>query len=874
MPKVHALFAAAILLASATAFSAPVSFGNNQYTFIEGSGTGTITVIREVAIGLPLTLNYSWKYAGPSSASFPHDSGTLTFGAQESSKTIDITIPNDNVYTWWYHASYDGAHLAGALKVSTLDGKDSSTVVFTVLDDDPLPVVGGPAEITIPEGDSGTTAIPVHFTLSAPFVIDEPFFSVGYVTAGGTADASDVSITNSGGPLDYIINVKGDFTAERDEIAIVTFHLGPASTLDIGHYDVRVHILNDDYNLDTPTPPIERGTTGAITLSTSVPSASTDHFTLTSSNPAAATVPAFVDVPAGSMIASMPVTGVAAGFATISVTLPPSRGSATFTTDVTVFQTSTLIFDRPAMTMSLGSLATVAAHLDPPPESLVSLVINNSRPSVVETPFTLRLDSAGQATFPVRALGIGTSTLSMTLPPEYGNSVATLRVDVTQPTGLAITSLSATSGPATGNQPVTLFGNDIKGRCTVTFDGVAALNTAVAANGSVSTFTPAHPAGKVHVGIRCGTREFTLADGYTYVAAPPHLTRIAPATGSVDGGTIVTAGGENLPRGRCSLWFGDAPATTLVNLQATEMTAIAPAHAAGAVAVTLRCDGNPSTLNDVFVFTGQEPPAEIAAVIPSAAAPGERVTINGSRFRVGDAISFGGTAGIGMTTAPDQHVITVPEVAGQLTITLRDADGRSVTAPFTVAAPAATQLVSAPAKVTIGAEFVVNGAGFRPSHSFVLGGATLPAVVVAPAFAILRVPQTMQPQATTFAVKDGSGAQVASRPMEAVASGVAVESVTPQCVSTEGGPLVTIKGRGFEPGAVVTFGIADGTEVVARDANTIIARAPASSGVREATVTVTNPSLDSGQLTNTFQYRWPASQCGASKHRAISSRAH
>src|SRR5207237_9600651 len=106
---------------------------------------------------------------------------------------------------------------------------------------------------------------------------------------------------------------------------------------------------------------------------------------------------------------------------------------------------------------------------------------------------------------------------------------------------------------------------------------------------------------------------------------------------------------------------------------------------------------------------------------------------------------------------------------------------------------------------------------------------------------------------------DGGGARVASGPRDVVASGAAVESVTPQCVSTEGRALVTINGRGFEPGAVVTFGIADGTEVVVRDANTIIARVPASSGVREATVTVTNPSLDSGQLTNTFQYRWPAS---------------
>ena len=114
---------------------------------------------------------------------------------------------------------------------------------------------------------------------------------------------------------------------------------------------------------------------------------------------------------------------------------------------------------------------------------------------------------------------------------------------------------------------------------------------------------------------------------------------------------------------------------------------------------------------------------------------------------------------------------------------------------------------------------------------------------------------------------------MASRAMEAIASGVAVESSTPPCVSTEVGPLVTIRGSGFQPGAVVVFGAADATGVVVRDANTIVARVPASSGVIEATITVINPSLDSGQLTNGFQYRWPASACGPPKHRAISSRA-
>jgi len=107
-----------------------------------------------------------------------------------------------------------------------------------------------------------------------------------------------------------------------------------------------------------------------------------------------------------------------------------------------------------------------------------------------------------------------------------------------------------------------------------------------------------------------------------------------------------------------------------------------------------------------------------------------------------------------------------------------------------------------------------------------------------------------------------------TRPIGVTSSGVAVESVTPPCVSTEGGAFVTITGSGFVPGAVVAFGVADGTETVVRDEHTITVRVPASSGVSDAVITVTNPSLESGQLTDEFQYRWPDSACGKPRRRA------
>jgi len=124
----------------------------------------------------------------------------------------------------------------------------------------------------------------------------------------------------------------------------------------------------------------------------------------------------------------------------------------------------------------------------------------------------------------------------------------------------------------------------------------------------------------------------------------------------------------------------------------------------------------------------------------------------------------------------------------------------------------------------------------------------------------------MTPQSTNLTLQD-AGATVALRAIEVIATGVAVESATPSCISTDGGALITIRGNGFGPGAVVTFGAADGTGVEVRDAHTIVARAPSSSGVSDATITVINPSGDSGTLTGGFAYRFPDSACGPPRHR-------
>ena len=857
MMKRIALALACFTVASTLCAADPATsyfFEKQRYGFREGSGTGEVTVLRSGDVSKSGTATYSW-YLNPG----PSGSGSVTFGPNETSKSFTIPIPNDNYYT-------GGAY--GELQLYSPLGY--FTYAYLEVQEDELPPTITGSSVSVVEGNSGTTAVTVHFSLSAPLgnAAQTYLDFAGTATKGVDYAAPQAPVlAQHQTELDVVVNVIGDTLPEPDETIVVTLSIPAVFTELRGSGTIT--ILNDELIAD-PTLQIGRGDIGTFTVSTSVPSPVKDSIELKSEDPTIADVPASVDIPAGATSVAVPVTGLRAGVVAIDVKNPASRGGETVTTTVTVVESTALTFDPATLATSAGASTTVRAHLTPPPVAPLTLLILNSRPSVADVSTSVIFGKDGNGSFTVRALANGATDLSIKLPPEYGADTTRFHIDVSPPAGLSISSLSVKSGPAYGNQLVTLSGTNVKGRCGITFGGISALNTAIAANNAVSTYTPPHAAGAVDVAIRCGTAEFTLPGAYTYTAAPPRITGIAPAAGSTTGGTIVTAAGENLPRGRCALWFGDAPATTLTNVQATEISAIAPAHAAGLAAVTLRCGSDASTLNNAFLFGSDEPPATIAALNPPSGAPGDRVLVGGSRFRVDDTIAFGTLPAIDMSTAPNEHFVTVPDLAaGPVTMALRDAAGRSVSGPsFAVKTPSPAQITAAPAKVTPGAELVVNGAGFRPSFSFVLGGAALQRVVVTSTFAVLRVPKTLPPQTATLAINDAAGATLASTTMDVTPTGIAIESVTPSCISTDGGTLVTIRGSGFAPGAVVAFGAADGTEVVVSDANTIIARAPASSGVTDATVTVTNPSLESGQLTDAFQYRWPDSACGAGRHRA------
>ncbi|MFC3499621.1 IPT/TIG domain-containing protein [Micromonospora krabiensis] len=126
------------------------------------------------------------------------------------------------------------------------------------------------------------------------------------------------------------------------------------------------------------------------------------------------------------------------------------------------------------------------------------------------------------------------------------------------PTAVAPTAsaISPNSGPQAGGQPVTITGTGFVPNATlVAFDGVAATNVVVAADGSsLTAVTPPGTVGPAAVVVStAGGSAPALSYTYLAPAVTPRIESLTPEQGSTDGGTVVTVRGGGFVSGRTTV---------------------------------------------------------------------------------------------------------------------------------------------------------------------------------------------------------------------------------------------------------------------------------------------------------------------------------
>jgi hypothetical protein len=250
-----------------------------------------------------------------------------------------------------------------------------------------------------------------------------------------------------------------------------------------------------------------------------------------------------------------------------------------------------------------------------------------------------------------------------------------------------VSSISPAFGPVAGGTKVTITGTGFSASSTVTFGTAAAAIVGTPTTTSIVVTSPQAPGdlpGPQDVLVTTpppngGTSPAVQQDVFTYVGAPTIAANgVVPNSGPTTGGTPVTITGTGFVVGDpTAVAFDTTAATAVVVTSPTTITAVSPAHALGAVAVTVADDGGVATLANAFTYVAGP---SVIGISPTSGPPGggETVTIGGTNLCGATSVLFGSTPATITNISTDCTTLTVTEPPGTGTV------------PVTVTTPAGT----------------------------------------------------------------------------------------------------------------------------------------------------------------------------------------
>lgn len=426
---------------------------------------------------------------------------------------------------------------------------------------------------------------------------------------------------------------------------------------------------------------------------------------------------------------------------------------------------------------------------------------------------------------------------------------------------ISVGDIDPNFGPEAGGTDVTIIGTCFTGATGVTFDGIPGTAFTVVSDTEITVTSPAHAAGAVDVvvlgAVACGGST-TVPDGFVYVApGAPVITSIVPDEGPESGGTAVTLTGTGFT-GATGVTFDGVPATAVVVVNDTTITAVSPPHAPGIVGVVVTAPGPDSGPLD-FTYT---PLIGVSAIDPGFGprAGGTVVDITGTCFTGATDVLFDGVSAASFTVDSDTS-ITATTPAGtpgfvDVTIIGTVVCGGVETVPdafeyIDADAPVIASLTPSSGPQTGGTAVTVSGSGFLGATGVTfddIAGTSFVVVddstitIVSPAHAVGPAPVRVEHP-------DGRSAPLNFLYLPATV----VDDVDPGTGPVAGGTTVTITGSCFTGATAVLFdGVAATSFTVVSDVE-ITAVTPAGTGTVDVTV-VGATACGTGTLDDGFAY--------------------
>jgi len=333
----------------------------------------------------------------------------------------------------------------------------------------------------------------------------------------------------------------------------------------------------------------------------------------------------------------------------------------------------------------------------------------------------------------------------------------------------------------------------------------------------------------------------------------PTVTHLSTSTGSTGGGTSVTITGPNFTN-VLSVWFGGMPATNFTVNSPTSITVLAPAQAAGTVAVTITNASGTSALVSADLFTYTVAPLPTVTGLSSnsgVATGGNTITITGLHFLGAFGVAFGSVEATSFVVTDASHIsVVVPGQVPNLThvqvFTYSGTSAVSSTDQYTYfagALPTLSGINVTSGPTSGGSTIIITGSHFTGTTAVFFGTVQAPYFnVVSDGYLTVTVPA--QPAGVVYlSVQTYNGTSTASSTFwYTFVAGACptISNLSFTSASTSGGQPVTILGSGFTAAAAVSFGSVPAYFVVNSDTS-ITAWAPASlPGAIDITVTTYN----------------------------------
>ncbi|MDH5581523.1 MAG: IPT/TIG domain-containing protein, partial [Bdellovibrionales bacterium] len=246
---------------------------------------------------------------------------------------------------------------------------------------------------------------------------------------------------------------------------------------------------------------------------------------------------------------------------------------------------------------------------------------------------------------------------------------------LTTPSGVA-------AGPLSGGSTLTINGADFLAGAVVNLGGSNCPVSALTSN-SITCTTPAGSAGFSDLIItNSDNQTVNVSNAFEYRVAPT-LTSISPVAGALGGSTLVTLTGTDF-RGVTDVYFDGISCSALTQLDSTTVECITPAHAAGAVNITLVNEDDQQTiLNNAYTYQSGPSLSSISPV-DGPVGGATNITVSGSNFLNGATAKIGNVDCLSTTyvSSSDLICLSPAQAAGVYDITVTNPDNQIATLPL------------------------------------------------------------------------------------------------------------------------------------------------------------------------------------------------